>query len=513
MTSSKRPSKSPGPRRVALREDAAGDARLDEFFRAVVRHSPKGIAFVEERDRIRYRNATFRKLFSNVRDKEPRLSSHFQWDSAFASALTILEAAGGFHGLLRGVAKGSEVNVYEVTFHRWPGLPDHCFTALVDDVTLEWERQREEREWFERYDLAVRVARDGVWDWNLQTGEIYFSSRWKSMLGHDDDDLVNSLATWQKRVHPDDRAAFDEFVRSLRTGELEIAEWEHRLRKRDNSYAWMLARGAGIKDSLGVVYRLAGSLSDISERKRAEDDALHRQAELAHVHRVRTATELATGIAHELLQPITAIANESQGSLRRLQPLLAGGPGDSQAALASLQRITEQSLRAGQIVHRLKQLVTRRPPRSEVVDLNVIVTQAVEVLAQEIRRHQVECRHGPWRRPLEVVVDPVLILQVVLNVLRNAIEALASVEDRPRRLRISVLEKSHGFEIEVKDNGPGIPSDLANRLFEPFVSTKSGGLGMGLSLCRSMLESMKGTIHVDGSTPRGTRVRIRLPHP
>jgi C4-dicarboxylate-specific signal transduction histidine kinase len=259
----------------------------------------------------------------------------------------------------------------------------------------------------------------------------------------------------------------------------------------------------------GVVTGLAIFSSDVSERHRAAEAARQHHAELTHVLRLSTMGEMAAGLAHEINQPLAAIVNYATGSARRLR----GQPGEVAAVLPVIDSIAAEALRAGEIIRRLRHLIRKDTARQDWVDLNELTSEALRIVEPEARQQSVEVTFDLAADLPRLLGDGIQIEQVVLNLLRNAIEAMSG-SDEPRHLH--VLTRAHGgdgVELSVRDSGPGLPPDVADKVFEPFFSTKPTGLGMGLSISRTIVESHNGRLWAVGNPDGGATFRLRLPLP
>ncbi|MEO8605665.1 MAG: PAS domain S-box protein, partial [bacterium] len=225
----------------------------------------------------------------------------------------------------------------------------------------------------QRFALAVDGAKDGIWDWDLVAGDFFLSPRMHEILGLAADEAPSVLDLFAEHIH---RADYDR-VQDGWQAHLQSAathyEVEYRYRDADGAYRWLLARARTVRDAGGTPQRLIGSLTDITARKRAEDAARQRQAELAHVLRVSAMDEMAAGIAHELNQPLAAIVNYARGCVRRL----SDGPRD---VLEALDRIAGEALRAGEIIRGLKRVVRKEPPHESAVDLAAVARDAVQMV-------------------------------------------------------------------------------------------------------------------------------------
>jgi PAS domain S-box-containing protein len=248
--------------------------------------------------------------------------------------------------------------------------------------------------------------------------------------------------------------------------------------------------------------------TDVTERRRVEEAARQHQAELTHVLRVTSMGEMAAGLAHELNQPLTAIANYAQGSTRRLR----ANPPQVGPVLAVIDDIAAEALRAGEIIRRLRSLIRKEAPRQDWMDLNEVVGEVVRLLEPEMRQHAVTVRvHADARLPA-LVADRIQIEQVILNLVRNAVEAMREMEGR-RELDIRTTAVGDNLvEVSVRDTGPGLQAALVDHIFDPFFSTKAAGLGMGLSISRTIIEAHQGRLWTSPSGA-GAHFHFTLPAP
>lgn len=266
--------------------------------------------------------------------------------------------------------------------------------------------------------------------------------------------------------------------------------------------------------------RLAQMLiaTDITARRRAEEQAAL-QAEKAQVtSRLVTMGEMASSVAHELNQPLTAISNYCNGIISRLK---SGSISDDDL-IAALEKTAKQAQRAGQVIHRIRAFVKKSEPQRQPAQARDIVEDAVELAMIELRRRNVQIHTYVAQRLPSLMVDPILIEQVLLNLLKNAAEAIDNAKLPPSRRNIELRviprhtpEEGGVIEFSVTDNGPGLKEEVLNRMYEAFFSTKSDGLGIGLSLCRSIIESHRGRIRAEnlynGPSVVGCRFSFTLP--
>ena len=306
-------------------------------------------------------------------------------------------------------------------------------------------------------------------------------------------------------VAPEYFDIYRENMRRVFAGEAVV--YEFRAITLKNRVAWMETHAAPLRDARGNIYALLGITRDITEHKQAEEQARRHQTELARVARLSTMGEMATGIAHELNPPLSAIANFSRGCIRRLR---SGGM-SPQELIVPLEEVCEQAERAGDILRHVRDFVRKREPRLKSLDVNQIVRAVVKFTEHEAR-HQ--CTHVRLNLdPLlpKVAADAIMIEQVIVNLVRNAIEAMTEVTPSRREIVIQTrLFESDSVEVEVADTGPGIEGGLIDQVFDQFFTTKPEGVGMGLAISRSIIESHGGKIRAESSRDGGAILRFTL---
>ncbi|MCU7904801.1 MAG: PAS domain S-box protein [Candidatus Thiodiazotropha sp. (ex Epidulcina cf. delphinae)] len=247
---------------------------------------------------------------------------------------------------------------------------------------------------------------------------------------------------------------------------------------------------------------------DFTQMRIAEMQSRQHQSELVHVCRLSTMGEMSTGLAHELNQPLSAIINFASGCVRRLQ----SGIGGEAELMDAMAQITAQAERAGEIIKRLRGLVVKRPQEHEVVNLNHLVLEVASFIESEANRQQVEISLDLSDQVLPVRVDLVQIEQVLLNLIRNAIEAMKQVDPNQRRLLLQTQKiDAEKVLVLVKDTGPGIETDTLKHLFDAFFSTKESGMGMGLRISQKIIQDHNGQIQVISKIGKGASFHVILP--
>jgi two-component system, LuxR family, sensor kinase FixL len=296
------------------------------------------------------------------------------------------------------------------------------------------------------------------------------------------------------------RQRHDAYIRRyLRTGNSKIIGTTRELtaRRKDGS-TFPIEISVSQVDDLPL---FTGLVRDISERKRAERRDWEHQVELAHALRVATVGELASGLAHELNQPLMAISNDIEACLSRIR----SGTMDAKHLMRPLEHASEEALRAGAIVHSVRDMVEKRPPRYGPVDLREPIRRACALVGGRLERFGVELRVEGMEERVSVGADGIQITQVLINLLQNAIDAVVDAGVAKPRLTVSLARADRSFaRVRVRDNGRGVAAPAAEKLFDPFYSTKPRGLGVGLSLSRTVIETHGGKLVLEANR-RGRR--------
>jgi PAS domain S-box-containing protein len=332
------------------------------------------------------------------------------------------------------------------------------------------------------------------------TGNRTFMNRgWLEYTGLNADEA--SKSGWEKTIHADDLNRITNLWRtSQATGQ--PLDSEARLRRgSDGAYRWFLIRAVPVRDKRGTIAKWCGAATDIEDRKRAEQ----LQADLTHASRVSTMGEMLASISHELAQPITATTNNAKASLQWLQR----DPPDLTQVRKGTERIIEAGIFASEIINRLRSLYKKAPAKRELVAINQIVGEMVGMMRSEARVHGVSIRTDLKDDLPMIVADRVQLQQVLMNLMLNGIEAM---KDTGGVLNVkSQLSENGQIEIAVKDTGPGLPLEKADQIFDSFFTTKPQGSGMGLAICKSIVESQGGRIWANGNGGRGATFHFNLP--
>jgi PAS domain S-box-containing protein len=387
------------------------------------------------------------------------------------------------------------------TILKWYGV----LTEIEDRRRAEDALRRSEHYLAE----AQRLSHTGSWAINPATGQvIYWPEEMFRIYGLDPQRSGAPDRTELSRLlHPDDR---DRVLERIETAIREKVGYgvEHRIVLPDGTVKHHHAIGHPVLDHTGAVVEYVGTAMYVTERKRAEE-ALHQaQAELAHVTRVTTMSALTSTIAHEVNQPLAAIVTNANAALR----WLARQPPNLDEVRETLGRIVQDGHRAGAVIGRVRALFRKTATVRERLDLNELIQDTVALVQGEVHRHRILLRTALAPDLQPVVGDRVQLQQVILNLVLNGIEALKEVTEQPRKLRISTgREISGGVRIMVRDTGPGLDPEAVERVFEAFYTTKPEGMGMGLAICRSIIEAHGGRLWACANEPRGAVFQFTLP--
>ncbi|MCU0829059.1 MAG: PAS domain S-box protein [Tabrizicola sp.] len=284
--------------------------------------------------------------------------------------------------------------------------------------------------------------------------------------------------------------------------------FETRFRRTDGTEIDVLVYEAPLIDSAGRHQGWMGSIIDITDTKAAARLARAQDESLARTGRLVTLGEMASTLAHELNQPLGAIASYAAGGLN----LIESGQGQSPQIKTAFEKLAIQARRAGLIIRRIQDFVKKREPQLEPLHLGEVAADAIGLMAAEARERRVRLDLAlPERMPSQVMADRILIEQVMVNLIRNGLEAMAEGPRSGDSLTLRLSDDGETVRLDVVDNGPGIPAQLAGRLFDPFTSTKSAGMGMGLNICRSIVELLHGSMSHAPNPAGGTVFSVWLP--
>jgi PAS domain S-box-containing protein len=314
-------------------------------------------------------------------------------------------------------------------------------------------------------------------------------------------------AGWMKSVHEDEIEKMDQAWRAaVSTGEPFQYEFRGR-RAADHAYRWCISTALPLRDQEGRVIKWFGSVVDLHDWKEAQQALQMSQADLARVSRLTTMGELAASIAHEVNQPLTAVTNNSNACLR----LLAADNLKPEVLRRALEEIVADGTRASAVIARIRGFIKKTPVEKNELDINDVIQEVLTLADRELNENRVLLERQLTQELPLVLADRVQMQQVLLNLIMNGIEAMLAVTDQPRSLWVeSRVDDSGDILVAVRDSGTGLGSE-ADRIFTPFFTTKANGMGMGLSISRSLVENHGGRLWAMPNFPIGTVFSFTLP--
>jgi len=373
--------------------------------------------------------------------------------------------------------------------------------AVALDVSESARRESEKR-----MQLATSAAALGFWEWKLRPDDVWFSKEACAMMGLAPTEQFD-FTRFMSQVHPDDRDEIDHSVQSAVRGRTEF-EGEFRVLGADGETRWLNARGRVEPSEAGDTQMMRGILFDITERKRLEFDLAQQRNELAHLSRVTMLGELSGSLAHELNQPLAAILSNAQAAQR----VLARTPDDQEQLREILADIVEDDKRAGEVISRLRLLLKKDELSHEPLDLKEVVEDVLRLMRSDFLNREVAVRETYATDVPEVYGDRVQLQQVFLNLFMNASDAMDGVARPQKIIEVALVAGEKGYvEVRVIDQGKGIPKEDLERIFEPFVTTKPHGMGLGLSVCQTIVAVHGGQLWATNNSEHGATMHLALP--
>lgn len=371
------------------------------------------------------------------------------------------------------------------------------------------------RESEHRLNLAAFAADLGLWSWDLHGRTIWATDRANGIFGFTPETEV-TFEMFLTRLHPEDRPWVETRIAAAVERGGGYHE-EYRILRPDGQTRWVAVRGEMAFDHDGHAISMTGVVMDITMRRQAELEIAQQRSQLAHLSRVGTVSELSGSLAHELNQPLAIILTNAQAAQR----LLAQQPPDLAEARDILADIVSEDQRAGEVIRRLRSLLKHGETSMQSLSVNEVVDEVLRLVRNDLIGQSVTVHESLTPSVPQVTGDTIQIQQVLLNLILNACDAMAANPPEGRRLTLATAHSNGMVRVSVSDTGCGLPPDAA-RIFEPFYTTKKQGLGLGLAICRSIIEAHRGRLWAQArdfadspsevsTAPGGTTFHLELP--
>lgn len=488
-------------------------AELDARFHGVINAAVDGIVIIDDCGTIETFNRAAERIFGYSADEvinhnvrllmpEPDASGHDKY---------IRNYVGGGEPKIIGIGrevvgrrKNGECFPLNLAIGEVQALEPRRFVGILRDIT---QRKAVEKTLAER-EQTLRLIFDsapiGIFTADLDGRFTTVNPALSDLVGYTVGEL-RDMGFADLTVETD-RSLLREAYVDMANGTMDECKCDVRWQRKDGTELSISLQSVIVK-SPGRSDFVIGQVVDHTDRLRSEIDSRAAQERLAHVGRVTTLGEMASAIAHEINQPLTAISAYAQASKR----MLDNAGMEPSVIYETMDSIAGQALRAGDVVKRIRGFVSHRESGRILTDLNGIVHTVMEFAAMDARSHGVEIATEFEPHLPKILVDPVQIQQVCLNLIRNAIDAMEDLPEAERRLSVTTRSGDGRVQAVFVDNGPGFDPDIREHAFQPFYTTKKEGMGMGLSISHSIIVAHEGTLHFEDGTSGGTVFTVSLP--
>jgi PAS domain S-box-containing protein len=464
-------------------------------------------------------DAEVASVFQTVRDSGSAVQFHSKSERLVPAQLAALFGIESLIGMAiyPKVDKPYMFGLHQCSYPRvWTAREERLFQEVgrrLGDALSGLLTLRNLRESEGRLGEAQRIAHVGHWDNDLDNDRFNWSDEAHRIFGLQPRERNITFAVFEELVHPQDWESTTQARMNALCGG-QPYDVEYRVIRPDGEVRFVHSRGHVTRDESGRACRMFGTVQDVTERKRGEENLRESerryrdaQMELAHVNRVTTMGQLTASIAHEVNQPIAAAVTSADAGLR----WLAAQPPDLEEVRDALDRVIRAGDRAGEVIGRIRALIRKVPERKTPLDINETILETIVLTRSEMERHCILLQTELGNGLPHIWGDRVQLQQVILNLTMNAIEAMSEISEGSRELLIGTSMDALGRVIvAVRDSGPGLKPEGLAHLFDPFYTTKPAGMGMGLSICRSITEAHGGRLWVTPNTPRGAIFQFTL---
>jgi two-component system, LuxR family, sensor kinase FixL len=386
-----------------------------------------------------------------------------------------------------------------------PGGNFRGYVGACVDITDLLKKEATLRQFEERVALAAEAAQHGVWELDTITNELWVSDKVRTLLALDGEAPTHE--DFQAHVHPDDRAARDAAIKKAIAikGDYEL---EYRVPLRDRAIRWIGERARCLADEKRELTRLLGVSVDITKRKQAEEEAHRQRGQINLLSRVSLLGEMTTSLAHELYQPLSAIITNANAGMRSIDK----GKEDPGTLREILVDVEADGRRAHDIIRNVRNTIKKSHPTLRRINLNELVTKVAHIVRPDAVAYSCEVETSLAKDLPLIEGDPVQIQQILVNLVSNALDAMRQTPADRRKVEISTAGNGDNeVRLSVRDHGTGIRAEVHERLFDRFFTTKEQGLGMGLAIVRSIVESHGGDIQAENVADGGARFYFTLP--
>ena len=474
----------------------------EEKFRMLSESSSIGVFYTDKEGMVLYTNPAWQKITGFSLNE----SLDFKWANALyyedkpkalADWADCLKKGKGYKGEFRFIDKKGKIKwVYTTTSPvktRDGRIIGHV--GSNQDITEHKRAEEEIERIFNMTGYMVCVA-------DLEGSFIRVNSSFEQILGYSCEELLKR--PYLDLIHPDDKDKTIAVLKEKLSSGIQVIGFENRYRCKDGSYKWLSWTSRPVVEE-GVTYAIA---HDITERKKARDEADRHQMEAAHAARLSSIGEMASALAHELNQPLCAILTHAEGCLAISRQDCA----DMEKLRSKLATVAKQAERAGAIISRIRGFARKGKAQKSAIDLNEVIGEVMSLIHAQVERAKILIELNLDEGVQSVPANRVQIEQVILNLVRNSVDAMQDAKPANRKLTItSSMIPENTVEVTIRDRGKGIDKKNAERIFQPFFTTKPEGLGLGLSISQSIVESHSGRLYVKENSDNGATFCLALP--